>query len=571
MTDSALTIRITTPATAQPVSVAVSHGGAVLVGRTPELANLAPADASPPLSTRSVAVPGATVSGNHALVWCDGGAVVVRDLASRNGTWLLLPSGSTATLSKVAARDLVLDLARPASPVVSARPRDASWSDDAEFAPAVAREVERWLAAAGRGLASRLVRRSGRDDAVIPLTPEWGIRLIEPDGTSTISAAWDQMTEEILQYVHDQKARVVSERSPSHDPSFVMASPALWEAHRKVFEASSRALQLVLLGETGSGKGTLARCYHTHSDRGGGPFEVVNCAEIDKHFARTRIFGARKGAYTGCAADIAGAVECARGGTLFLDEVAELSLDVQGELLTFLDDQRYKRLGDDQWRQADVRVVCGTNSDLRKAVREGRFRGDLWYRIAGRVVVVPPLRERPEDLLEWLKSRAVSDSATVLSVYDALSPEARALVMTHPWRGNFRELEGFARRLPTAAKPGAIDVAQCRDALDEGALDDDHGAVGGPWEKLLASATRAYQRQSGAAPPARAPELREYFEEALKPLFFAQTLGMEGIDAVPDRPSPSYEEMARRMGCDAATVRSQLARYVEIRRAQSGR
>ncbi len=564
-----ITVRITTPTTMQPLAVSLPLREAALVGRKPVASDLARGEESLPTLITAVAVPGPTVSGNHALVWRDGDSVAVRDLSSRNGTWVLLPSGATARLENMNAGDLVLELARSAKAPASLRPRDASWADDAGFAPAVAREVDQWLISVGSGLGSRLVRRSGRDDAVIPLTAEWGLKLIEPDGASTVSSKWDSVAEELLQYVHDQRARVAMERSLAHDPSFVMVSPALWEAHRKVAEASSRALQLVLLGETGTGKGTLARCYHAHSDRGSGPFETVNCAEIDKHFARTRIFGARRGAYTGCVTDIAGSVESARGGTLFLDEVAELPLDVQGELLTFLDDQRYKRLGDDQWRQADVRVVCGTNSDLRKAVRDGRFRGDLWYRIAGRVVVVPPLRERPEDLLAWLRSRALGESVGALTLHDALSQEARALVMAHPWRGNFRELEGFARRLDAPTTPGAIDAARCRDALAEGSLDDGHGAMGASWENLLAAATRAYQLQSKAASPARAPEFREYVEDALKPLFFAQTLGMEGIDALPERPSPSYEEMARRLGCDAATVRNQLARYIEIRRAQT--
>ena len=555
-----LQIRVTTPATAQPVAVSLAGGETVLIGREP-------VPSSSTVNVRAVPVPGAMVSGNHVSVAQEADALVVRDLGSRNGTWLRLPPGAMVRVMGPSPGELSLELARTSRVAASLRPQDATWAGEGDFAAAVTREVERWLPLTGSPITASLARRTGRDDALIPLTVEWGLRLSEAAGGHTIAAGWDQVVEPLLQYVHDQQARLAAERSLVHDASFVMASPAFWEAHRKVCEASARALPLVLLGETGSGKGTLARCYHDHSDRRERPFEVVNCAEIDRHFAHTRLFGAKRGAYTGCVADVAGAVECAKGGTLFLDEVADLPLDVQGELLSFLDDGRYKRLGDDQWREVDVRVVCGTNADLRRAVGEKRFRGDLWYRVAGRVVVVPPLRERPEDVTRWLRSRTLGERPGAVTLYEALSAPARALVMAHPWRGNFRELESFAWRLPDASGAGGIDAATCREALREGILEDAAPPGADPWERLLGAATSAWRGQSQRLQPERSADFREYVEEVLKPFFFARTLGVDALDALPDRPTPSFEEMARRMGCDAATVKSQLARYFELRRA----
>lgn len=561
-------LRVGTPGTTAPLRVTLRDGEALLLGRDPDAAAL-PEDALAVGALRTLAVPGATVSGTHALVWRTPERTSVRDLQSRNGTWLLVPPGATASIATAAAGELSLELARPAMSALAARPRDAEWASEEEFAGAVVREVNRWLALGAAGLTARLVRRDGRDNELIPLGAAWGIHLVEPDGALTVSVSWEQVLEPLLRYVHDQEARLLAERSLDHDASFVMASPAFWAAHRRVVEACAGGLRLVMLGETGVGKGTLARCYHRHSERARGPFESVNCAELDRHFARTRLFGARRGAYTGCVADVAGSVECARGGTLFLDEVAELGLDVQGELLSFLDDGRYKRMGDPEWRQADVRVVCGTNVDLRRAVADGRFRGDLWYRLAGRVVTVAPLRDRPEDVTAMLRARTTGERPDAVSVWDALSPAARRAVLAHPWHGNFRELDAFARRLPPAFAAESVDEGQCRGALAEGALEP-RRPEGDPWGRLLDDATRAWHGLRGAGAPARSADFKEYVEDVLKPMFFAQTLGFESAEALPERPSPSYEEMARRMGCDAATVKNQLTRYLELRRGRGG-
>lgn len=559
------------PSSDAPLREEISPGEALLLGRSPDPSMLASAGVAVPVPTvRALPVAAPSVSALHALVWHDGERVYVRDLASRNGTWLRLPSRETLSFEAPAELSLRLALtAETAGP--RARPDDAQWTSLAEFPAAVATALDRWLESMGAGLRAQAVRGArGHWLPAIPLLDDWQVQLVAARPDATVDPLWGTLVQVAVEYVHDQRALARAEVDAGHDDGFVLASPVFREAHRKVVDAASRGLQLILLGPTGAGKGTLARCYHLHSARRAAPFESVNCAEIDKHFARTKIFGAKKGAYTGCTADVAGAVECARGGTLFLDELADLSLEVQGELLTFLDDQRYKRLGDDQWRQADVRVVCGTNGDLRDAVRAGRFRADLWYRLAGRVVEVPPLRERPEDVAAFLRARQLGESREAVSAWDALSAEAQALVRAHPWRGNFRELAAFARRLPEATAPGVISARVCLDALREGALDPSAAPSVAPgadgWTDLLSRATSVYQQKNNAAAPTRSAELKDYMEEILKPLFFARALELESLEELPERPVPSFEELGRRLGCDGATVKNQLVRYVAMKK-----
>lgn len=544
-------------------------GEALLIGRAPDPAELDPAALDgASVTLRAVTVPDRTVSSLHALVLRAGGRVVVRDLGSRNGTRCVL-SESPASFGDLS--ELTLQVATARAPVsAAARPDDAVWREPAGFPAAVVDAVNRWLVAGRYPVRAALSRRGEARGwfAPIAITGEHCLSLQTDQPEGTVDPLWSGYVQTVVEYVHEQRGRFELERADVHPEGFVLAAPAFADAHRTVADASMREMQLILLGETGVGKGTLARCYHLHGPRRDGPFEAVNCAEIDKQFSRTRLFGAKKGAYTGCTSDQAGAVECAHKGTLFLDELVELPSDVQGELLAFLDDHRYKRLGDDQWRVADVQVVAGTNSDLREAVRAGKFRADLWYRLAGRIVEVPPLRERPEDVRAYLSQRPVCERADAPTSWGALSPEAQRLVLReHPWRGNFRELAAFARRISVQAAAGGVSLDEARALLAEGALDarpltrvDEQG-----WASLLSTTADAWRRRAMGADPARLPDVKDYVEEVLKPLFVARSLGLEGLTALPDRPSPSFEEMGRRIGCDGATVRNQLQRYLTIK------
>ncbi len=571
-------IKIRHPGSDAPLVEDLAPGEAVLLGRAPDATRLAPSSVQPPgARVRAVSVGAPSVSGSHLVVGYDGARLFVEDLGSRNGSWIELPGRTPVAFDAPGA--LSLELSPTAQRKEAAKPRPVECADPEELPDAVAAEVTRWFRAMGLSVTAQALPQSAARAAQsshalppMPLGDEWVLVVSEAGSARTVDPLWGETIPTLLEYVHEQGAAMGAMRA--HEGHVVLAAPAMRDAHRRVAEAAERGLQVILLGETGAGKGTMARCYHLHSARHARPFETVNCAEIDKHFAHTRLFGAKKGAYTGCTSDVAGAVECAHGGTLFLDELAELPLDVQAMLLSFLDTRKYKRMGDDEWRAADVRIVCGTHADLRRSVRDGRFRADLWYRLAGRTVEVPPLRERREDIAAFLRRAPLGERGDAVTAWDALTPEARELVtQRYDWRGNFRELEGFVRRLPADARAASLDVEACRAALAEGALEPPSyskppAAPGDdPWQGLLARASEVYRARSGVASPARTGDFKEYVEDVLKPMFFARALGMEHLDALPERPTPSFEELARRLGCDGATVKSQLARFVELKRA----
>ena len=211
---------------------------------------------------------------------------------------------------------------------------------------------------------------------------------------------------------------------------------------------------VLLLGESGTGKSLLARAIHHGSRRAAGPLVEVHAAALPESLVEGELFGREKGAYTGATEAKPGHAEIASGGTLFLDEIGELPPATQVKLLRLLQDRTFSRLGSTQQRKADVRIVAATNRDLEAAVKAGTFREDLYYRLAVFPIVLPPLRERPEDI-----------RATVLALLAArglgperISPTALAAVEAHGWPGNVRELENAIARAAVLAGPAVIET-----------------------------------------------------------------------------------------------------------------
>jgi two-component system response regulator HydG len=199
---------------------------------------------------------------------------------------------------------------------------------------------------------------------------------------------------------------------------------------------------VLLLGESGTGKNLLARAIHNASRRGAAPFVEVHAAALPETLVEGELFGRDKGAYTGATDAKAGHVEAAHGGTLFLDEIGELSGAIQVKLLRFLQDRTFTRLGSTQLRRSDARIIAATNRDLAAAVKDGSFREDLYYRLAGFPIVVPPLRDRPDDVrataLTLLAARGLGP--------DRITPAALDLLAAYRWPGNVRELENALGR-----------------------------------------------------------------------------------------------------------------------------
>jgi DNA-binding NtrC family response regulator len=208
---------------------------------------------------------------------------------------------------------------------------------------------------------------------------------------------------------------------------------------------------VTLVGETGSGKDVLAHAIHAESSRAGGPLVVFDCGSVAANLAESELLGHERGAFTGAVTTHAGAFERAHGGTLFLDEVAELPVDLQPRLLRALESRCVRRVGGRLDKQVDVRVIAATNRDLRSDVAAGKFREDLFFRLAVAVVHVPPLRERIEDLPELVRSLLVDLGRSDLGVSDAAFGALRA----YPWPGNARELKNALACAVAFVDPGA--------------------------------------------------------------------------------------------------------------------
>ena len=226
----------------------------------------------------------------------------------------------------------------------------------------------------------------------------------------------------------------------------VGSSAAVQQIYKMIHRLAPVDVSVLVLGETGTGKELVAKELHRHSNRRNKPFVVVNAAAIPENLVESELFGHRKGAFTGAISDRTGLVEQASGGTLFLDEIGELSLPVQAKLLRVLQEKRVTRVGDHVDKAVNFRLVAATHRDLPQLVKEGRFREDLWYRIAASTIQVPPLRERKEDILplaDWFRIRFAKDNDLEDKTWSA---DAIQALENHRWTGNVRELENMIGR-----------------------------------------------------------------------------------------------------------------------------
>ncbi len=216
---------------------------------------------------------------------------------------------------------------------------------------------------------------------------------------------------------------------------------------------------MLLGGETGTGKELLARALHYGSPRAADPFVEVNCAAIPANLLESELFGHERGAFTGAVAAKPGLFEIAHGGTLFLDEIATLPLDLQPKLLRALETRSIRRVGGQQTRQMDVRVIAATHVELGQAVRRGEFREDLYYRLNVVALVLPPLRDRNGDV-ELLARTFIERIATSYGLpVPELGAEARAALRAHRWPGNVRELRNVLERAVVLSPPGTLKLS----------------------------------------------------------------------------------------------------------------
>jgi DNA-binding NtrC family response regulator len=225
------------------------------------------------------------------------------------------------------------------------------------------------------------------------------------------------------------------------------------EVDRVIRAVAAKEVAISIVGESGSGKEILARRVHELSHRRAGPFVPINCAAIPEGLFESELFGHERGAFTGANERALGKIEASAGGTLFLDEIGEMPLGVQAKLLRFIENRKFMRVGGTSKISVDSRLVCATLRPLEQEVQAGRFRADLYYRIQGICVTVPPLRERRHDLVPLVHQFLAELSAKHGVPAPRLSRATMAALASHPWPGNIRELRNVIE-LVCLLRPG---------------------------------------------------------------------------------------------------------------------
>ena len=250
----------------------------------------------------------------------------------------------------------------------------------------------------------------------------------------------------------------------------IAAAPEMLKVTRMIERVAGADVSVMLLGASGTGKELLARGLHDASPRRGGAFVAINCAAIPETLLESELFGHEKGAFTGAVKTTEGKIELAAGGTLFLDEIGDVPLSLQVKLLRFLQERVIERIGGRKPIAVDTRIVCATHQDIDAMVADGRFREDLYYRLAEIVVRIPSLAERPGDAGLLARHFLAKYARTMNPLVTGLAPDARAAIDAWGWPGNVRELENRIKRAVVMAEGKSITAADLD--LDGGGDDD---------------------------------------------------------------------------------------------------
>ncbi len=278
----------------------------------------------------------------------------------------------------------------------------------------------------------------------------------------------------------------------SDQSAIIGNSRAMQAVYKEIGRVAATAVTVLIRGETGTGKELVARAIYQHSSRAAQPFIAVNCAALPETLLESELFGHERGAFTGAHARRAGRFEQAHHGTLFLDEIGDLSLSTQVKLLRVLQEKYIQRVGGNERIPVDVRVLAATHRDLESALQESQFREDLFYRLNGVTIALPPLSQRSEDIPDLVKYFMQRTGFEVGVDAPSIHPEAIAFLQTQAWRGNVRELENAVRQALLLARNYPIGLAHVHEAYarTRKAILASDQTVAGYLSELLAKAQR---------------------------------------------------------------------------------
>jgi PAS domain S-box-containing protein len=322
-----------------------------------------------------------------------------------------------------------------------------------------------------------LVRADGR---IVPISASWAF-LEDPTGERLGFVLSFRSFEEIERIAEERRARFPY-------GAIVGKTPRIRQIFDLIDTIKDTDSTVLITGESGTGKGLFARAIHDLSPRREKPFVKVTCAALSETLLESELFGHVKGAFTGAIADKVGRFEAADGGTIFLDEIGDISLPLQVKLLRVLQEREFERVGSSRTRTVEVRVIAATNRDLKSAMKAGQFREDLFYRLHVIPIVVPPLRERKEDIpllaehiLRRLKARG-------LDRVRAVSPEAMRFLIDYPWPGNVRELENVLERGAVCSRGAVLSAADLSEEVREHSRSRKEEPAGAPPDEPASAA-----------------------------------------------------------------------------------
>lgn len=296
----------------------------------------------------------------------------------------------------------------------------------------------------------------------------------------------DEAVRLVHRAVEPKEGAIMPEDEPETEVEIIGEAPAMQEVFRAIGRLAKSNINVMVCGQSGTGKELVANALHHHSPRSNKPFVAINIAAIPAELLESELFGHEKGAFTGAQAQRKGRFEQADGGTLFLDEIGEMSADLQTRLLRVLSDRRFYRVGGRDLVSVDVRVLAATNRDLEKQVQDGHFREDLYHRLNVIRIDLPSLKERAEDV-PLLARRFLRTSAEELQVeMKVVSDQALAKMMAYDWPGNVRQLENICRWITVMAPAKTVSVED----LPKEVLDEKIEPQIQDWESALAKLVR---------------------------------------------------------------------------------